>query len=87
MAKAAPFYAVIFKSQTTIPGDERSRTNPGHGYPEHTVEHNEFLEFPNEGELRDWIMQEERRAFYKREYRVLLCTPIAVETEIQLKFK
>jgi len=29
---------IIIKMQTrTIPGDERSRTAPGHGYPEHTV--------------------------------------------------
>jgi len=33
-----PHFAVlIYKSASvTIPGDERSRTNPGHGYPEHT---------------------------------------------------
>jgi hypothetical protein len=33
-----PHYAVIIYSTTSVyvPGDERSRTNPGHGYPEHT---------------------------------------------------
>jgi len=28
--------AIIEFNTITIPGDERSRTNPGHGYPEHT---------------------------------------------------
>lgn len=28
---------VFGQERTLIPGDERSRTNPGHGYPEHTV--------------------------------------------------
>lgn len=33
-----PHYVVLIYSTTSIyvPGDERSRTNPGHGYPEHT---------------------------------------------------
>ena len=26
-------YAVIVERSVYIPGDERSRTNPGHGYP------------------------------------------------------
>lgn len=29
-------WAIIEGHAVTIPGDERSRTNPGHGYPEHT---------------------------------------------------
>jgi hypothetical protein len=34
-----PFWVMVqFSSDSyTVPGDERSRTNPGHGYPEHTV--------------------------------------------------
>lgn len=33
-----PHFAVIIYGTRNIwvPGDERSRTNPGHGYPEHT---------------------------------------------------
>lgn len=32
-----PCYLVLRPTSYTIPGDERSRTNPGHGYPAHTV--------------------------------------------------
>lgn len=34
-----PHFAVlVYKTETQhIPGDERSRTHPGHGYPAHTV--------------------------------------------------
>jgi len=28
-----PHYAIVEFSEIYIPGDERSRTNPGHGYP------------------------------------------------------
>ena len=40
----APHYAVLIYSTTSVfvPGDERSRTNPGHGYPEHTETSNTF---------------------------------------------
>ena len=33
-----PHFAVLIygKRSVWVPGDERSRTNPGHGYPEHT---------------------------------------------------
>ncbi len=31
-----PHYAIMEFGSITIPGDERSRTNPGHGYPEST---------------------------------------------------
>jgi hypothetical protein len=29
-----PHFAILRTTSVTIPGDERSRTNPGHGYPE-----------------------------------------------------
>lgn len=41
--KTPHFAMIIFDSESmTIPGDERSRTNPGHGYPEHTVTYSTF---------------------------------------------
>jgi hypothetical protein len=38
-------YAVIEYGSTYIPGDERSRTNPGHGYPARTEYHVEYIVF------------------------------------------
>ena len=32
----APHFVIVKMTSVHIPGDERSRTNPGHGYPEHT---------------------------------------------------
>jgi hypothetical protein len=29
-------WAILRNDSTTVPGDERSRQAPGHGYPEHT---------------------------------------------------
>jgi len=33
-----PYYAILTPQSTFVEGDERSRTNPGHGYHAHTVE-------------------------------------------------
>lgn len=36
--KGPHYVALVFKQHTyTIPGDERSQTHPGHGYPESTT--------------------------------------------------
>ena len=42
-----PFYAILKDISVTIPGDERSRTNPGHGYPEHTITNCVVEPYPN----------------------------------------
>lgn len=31
------YYGILNFSSITVPGDQRSRDYPGHGYPEHTV--------------------------------------------------
>lgn len=36
MPTTKPYWIVITEQTVRIPGDERSRTIPGHGYPEHT---------------------------------------------------
>lgn len=48
-------YALIEKVSTYIPGDERSRTNPGHGYPEHYETSTRFAEFPNKQALLEYL--------------------------------
>jgi hypothetical protein len=84
MSNTKPFFAVLFQTSTTVPGDERSRTHPGHGYPEHTVTHDEYKEFADEAALCQWIQREEARTYGKRKYRVVQCTPIEVTTEIKI---
>ena len=43
-----PHLAIIEFSTITIPGDERSRTNPGHGYPESTEQVIKYIWYPVE---------------------------------------
>lgn len=79
-----PFFAVIYDTSVTISGDERSRSHPGHGYPEHTVTTREIKQFPTEKEFRNWVFDEEARV-YKRKYQAVKCIPIEITTQIQIK--
>lgn len=45
---ASPHYAIIEFDSILIPGDERSRTNPGHGYPEHSESVVKYIAFTDE---------------------------------------
>lgn len=52
------FLIIISKTESIfIPGDERSRTNPGHGYPERTetVHSFEMIACTNETELKEQL--------------------------------
>lgn len=47
-------YLAIYTESVFIPGDERSRTNPGHGYPERTEHYPVLKWFRDDKELIDW---------------------------------
>jgi hypothetical protein len=48
-------YAIFVKKKIHIEGDERSKQNPGHGYPAHDVQYREVIEFDDVEGLRKWI--------------------------------
>lgn len=50
-----PFFAVLVPTAVNIPGDERSRTSPGHGYPESTEYHWHIITFENEEKWKEDI--------------------------------
>ena len=51
-------WAIIEGTSVSIPGDERSRTNPGHGYPAHTEDYITYEAFTDKAEFE---MELERR--------------------------
>lgn len=50
-------FGVLETHTIHIPGDERSRTNPGHGYPAHDEHYQRLHEFANEAELSAFLKQ------------------------------
>ena len=52
--KGKHYAVIIYKSNSVfIPGDERSRTNPGHGYPERYETYESFEHYVSE-EKEEW---------------------------------
>ena len=57
------YYIALVQKTTHIPEDERSRTNPGHGYPATTEYSFEMIQFKDENEMADWVAKEESRKY------------------------
>ncbi len=75
----AEFYAILKPASMTIPGDERSRTNPGHGYPEHSVDYWEMETFPSQAE---WEAEVRRLSldtgYYRQPFKAVKITPARI---------
>lgn len=51
-------WAIIKGISVFIPGDERSKTNPGHGYPESTEHHITYQAYKTEKDFKEAFMDE-----------------------------
>ncbi len=59
------YLIIVSKTESIyIPGDERSRTNPGHGYPEHTETVHSFVMIACVDEVE---LKEELERLYKQD--------------------
>lgn len=76
-------FAAITTTSVTIPGDERSRTNPGHGYPEHTETYTKFREFESADELKRFLKMHGDVS----KVRVIEFQDLEVKTEVVVDFK
>ena len=59
IVKGAPgaggYYLVVLdKGSVHVPGDKRSRTHPGHGYPAHTVNYRDVVIFEFGNDETSW---------------------------------
>lgn len=48
-------YLIIINQNITIPGDERSRTDPGHGYPEEKFEYEKVIRLETKDEAITFV--------------------------------
>jgi len=78
--------AVVITESTTIPGDERSRTHPGHGYPEHTVENQVFKEFKDRAQFEAWIKDNMTRSYGRQKFQAYICKKVKVELKTEIKY-
>lgn len=80
-------WAILTFGSITIPGDERSRTNPGHGYPESTQTTTTYTWYETEA---DWLAEIERkeapRSYGRRDdYIALIVDRPAITTKVQVR--
>jgi hypothetical protein len=78
-------YAILHPESMTIPGDERSRTNPGHGYPEHSVDYWKIETFRDRAEWEAEITRlSQSTGYYRREFKAVVMNPVTVKTTISI---
>jgi len=86
MPKEKHYAILIFSMQAIrVPGDERSRTAPGHGYPEHTDYYETFeywvtnsLDILKKGIA---LLEQEKDT---PKYNVIQVSPLSISTEIKI---
>lgn len=71
-------FAVVYDEHIDVPGDERSRLHPGHGYPGHTVTHKVFQAFDSQDAFLKWVQTA------GRQYQAYRCSPVKVKTETRV---
>lgn len=77
-------YAIIEFGQIYIEGDDRSKKNPGHGYPggyESTVK---YIAYTDINEWTAEITRRQKDSFYKDKFVAIKSTPAKITTEIQV---
>ena len=77
-------YAILEFGQIYIEGDERSRTNPGHGYPGGYENTTKYIAFTNIDEWKTEISRRQKDSFYKDKFIAIKSTPATIKTEIQV---
>lgn len=82
-----PHWAIVYFDTYYIPGDERSKSCPGHGYPESIGTSANYYAFDNEQEWKDDIARRLHPKYGSPEtnFAALKVTPAAITTEISVK--
>lgn len=79
-----PHYAIIDQRMYSIPGDERSRTNPGHGYPASTEYAWDYIVFPDRASWEEEIRSREGKVFGNKQYIAIAATPATITSTVQI---
>lgn len=79
-----PFFAILTPKITHVEGDERSKTNPGHGYPAHDIRAWSIRAFDSFKEWEKEIVSLESKAFNKSEYRAIKIIPAKITSMLKV---
>lgn len=76
------FYAILTPTSVTIPADERSKTHPGHGYPEHSVNSWDIEVFNNK---EDWQNEVIKLTNRKDNFKAVTMKPAKISTTVNVE--
>jgi len=74
-------FAIFEGNSFYIPGDERSRTNPGHGYPASTEYAISYRAYSNRAE---WEAEIKRLSERQKDFRACVITPATITTSVDV---
>ena len=74
-------YAIIEVGSIYIPGDERSRTNPGHGYPEHTETTISYQVYYTEEKWKKAIEERMAAKYQNKNFKAVVVRPAKILTK------
>jgi hypothetical protein len=82
-----PHWAIVYFETHYIPGDERSKTCPGHGHPEHTKISANYCAFDNEDEWKADITARLNPLYGNPDtnFVAMKVTPATISSEIVVK--
>lgn len=81
-------WVILLNDGVYIPGDERSITNPGHGYPEEKRSFLSYKIYLTKEKLLEAIQELENPKYgSKQPYKVLKVTPVKIETKLTIDMK
>lgn len=81
-----PHWAIVYFETYYIPGDERSKSCPGHGYPESTEISANYIAFDNENEWKADITKRLNPSYGSPEtnFAAMKVSPASISTEVQV---
>jgi hypothetical protein len=79
--------AALIYTSIHIPGDERSRTNPGHGYPAHDVEQISIQEFKDAKEMTAWVKKETDGRYGPTRFKLIRYEELSYTKDISIKIE
>lgn len=77
-------YAIMEFDSITIPGDERSRTNPGHGYPESTEHFVRYIAFTDKTEWEQEIQNRTNAKYGRNDFVAAFVKQATISTTVNV---
>lgn len=77
-------WAILTFGSIYVPGDERSRTNPGHGYPGGSQATAEYLAFENKAEWEAKVSEMAIGKYSEKNFVAMAVEPAKIEMKVSV---